>query len=192
MAFTERSRPAREAIPTAARAEFAREGYERSTVRSVATAARVDPSMVMRCYGSKEGLFAAAVDLDLQLPDLSELAGSEVAGALARHFVLRWEGDLADEAIILLLRSEITNEAAAQRLRTVFTGQVMTLVRTKSGDAADSEPRAGLISTHLLGIALTRYLLELPPMGDLPAEDVIAVVTPVLDGFLRGPLGVDR
>lgn len=189
MAFTERSRPAREAILTAARAQFARDGYERTTVRSVAAAAEVDPSMVIRYYASKDGLFAAAINVDLQLPDLARHSGPGAAAALARHFVLRWEGDLADEAIILLLRSAITNESAAQRLRKVFGRQVVALVRTVTGDAPDSDLRAGLISTHLLGVALTRYLLELPPIVDLPAEDLIAVLTPVLGGFLAGPLG---
>src|SRR4051794_38214336 len=61
----------RAAILSAARAEFHRHGYDRTSIRAVAATAQIDPSMVMRYYGSKEGLFAAAVDVDLQLPDLS-------------------------------------------------------------------------------------------------------------------------
>ena len=49
---------------------------------SVAAAARIDPSMVMRYYGSKQGLFAAAAHVDLLLPDLSGVSPTQArAGA---------------------------------------------------------------------------------------------------------------
>ncbi|MDQ2880366.1 MAG: hypothetical protein M3Y48_03665 [Actinomycetota bacterium] len=63
----------------------------------------------------------------------------------------RWEGDLADEAIMILLRSAVTNPAAAERMRTAFSTQVVNLVRAVTHDAPDSEVRAGMISTQLLG-----------------------------------------
>lgn len=52
MAFTERSPAAREAILAAARRRFTAEGYERTTIRMVAADGGLDPSMVMRDYGS--------------------------------------------------------------------------------------------------------------------------------------------
>ena len=44
----------------AARERFAADGYERATIRAIAADAEIDPSMVMRYYGNKEKLFAAA------------------------------------------------------------------------------------------------------------------------------------
>lgn len=187
MAFTKRSEPAREAILAAARQRFTSEGYERTTIRSVARDAGVDPAMVMRYYENKEGLFGAAVDINLLLPDLTGMPLDEVAGLLARHFVSRWEGDLSDEAIMVMLRSAVTNPAAAERLRHVFGRQVVTLVRSLTHDAADSDLRAGLISSQLLGIALTRYILKLPPVAAIDAETLIAAITPVLSHFLTSP-----
>lgn len=188
MAFTERSQPAREAILAAARRRFTQDGYERTTIRAVASEAGVDPSMVMRYYQSKEGLFTAAVDIDLHLPDLTDVPLDQVAGLLARHFVNRWEGDLADEAIMILLRSAVTNPAAAQRMRAVFGRQVVNLVRTATRNSPDSELRAGMISSQLLGIALSRYILALPPIAALDAETLVRAITPVLDQFLRKPV----
>ena len=188
MAFTKRSQPAREAILAAARRRFTRDGYERTTIRSVASDAGVDPAMVMRYYRSKEGLFGAAVDIDLHLPDLAGVPPDRIAGLLARHFLSRWEGELADEAIMVLLRSAVTNPAAAERMRAVFGRQVVGLVRTATHDAPDSELRAGMISTQLLGIAVSRYILRLPPIAALDPETLIEVVTPVLNGFLTGEL----
>lgn len=185
MAFSPRSAPARAAILAAARHRFTRDGYEQTTIRSVASDAGVDPSMVMRYYESKEGLFSAAVDVDLQLPDLTGVPLDQVADRLVRHFVSRWEGDLADEALMIVLRSAVTNRTAAERIRTVFAAQVVDIVRRATNDHPDSELRAGLVSTQLLGLALTRYLLRLPPISDLGHETLIQAVAPALDSVLR-------
>lgn len=188
MAFTPRSHPARQAIVAAARQRFVRDGYERTTIRAVATDAGVDPSMVMRYYRNKEGLFSAAVDVDLHLPDPTRVPLDQLAGILAAHFVNRWEGDLADEAIMLLLRSAVTNPAAAQRMRTVFDRQVVGVVRAVLPESEDAELRAGLVSTQLLGVALTRYILRLPPVAALDPDSLIELITPLLDHVLTAPL----
>lgn len=185
MAFTRRSQPARAAILASARQRFSRDGYERTTIRSVASDAGVDPSLVMRYYQSKEGLFSAAVDIDLHLPDVTGVPLDQVAGLLARHFVHRWEGDLADEAIMILLRSAVTNPVAALRMRTVFGRQVVNLVRAATHDSPDSELRAGMVSSQLLGIALSRYILRLPPVADLDPDTLIGFISPVLNDFLN-------
>ena len=65
-----RSEGTRRAILDAARSTFAGRGYEQTTIRAVAAQAGVDASMVMRYFGSKAGLFTAAVTMDLDIPDL--------------------------------------------------------------------------------------------------------------------------
>ena len=45
----------------AARARFARYGYDATTIRGVAADAGVTPGLVMQFYGTKERLFAAAI-----------------------------------------------------------------------------------------------------------------------------------
>jgi AcrR family transcriptional regulator len=184
MAFTPRSEPARAAILAAARQRFGRDGYELTTIRSIAADAGVDPAMVMRYYQNKEGLFSAAVDIDLHLPDVRDVPVGQVARLLAAHFVNRWEGDLADEAILILLRSAVTNPAAAERMRSVFADQVVHLTRAATGDSPGSDLRAAMVSTQILGIALSRYILRLPPVAEMAPEDLIALMTPILNHLL--------
>jgi AcrR family transcriptional regulator len=114
MTFTSRSEQTRAAILAAARHRFAADGFERTTIRGIAADAGIDPSMVMRYYGSKDGLFAAAADLDLHLPDLATVPREKLGETLVRHWVERWEGDLSDELLIVLFRSAITNQSAAE------------------------------------------------------------------------------
>jgi AcrR family transcriptional regulator len=188
MAFTQRSAGTRAEILAAARQLLASKGYEGTTIRAVATEAGIDPSMVMRYYGSKEGLFAAAVDVDLQLPDAADWPRDEAGARLARHMVARWEGELSDELIILLLRSVGTNEAAAAAMRGVFTGQVARLVELIVGPVPDLGRRAGLLSTQMLGLALCRYVLELPPVRAMDSDTLAAMIAPVLQHYLFGDL----
>src|SRR4051812_22290036 len=112
-----RSDATRAAILRAARERFAAEGYEKSTIRAIAADAGVDPALVMRYYGNKEKLFAAAAEFDLHLPDLTKKPRDAVGQALVAHFLERWESDGTLQA---LLRTAVTNEAAAERMREVF------------------------------------------------------------------------
>src|SRR5215831_4691631 len=103
-----RSDRTRAAILAAARERFAAEGYARATIRSIATQAGIDPAMVMRYYGTKDRLFAAAADFALDLPDLREVPPAEWGAVLAQHVVARWE---RDDTLVALLRVAVTHEA---------------------------------------------------------------------------------
>src|SRR6201991_365951 len=87
------------AILAAARERFGTSGFQAATIRAIAADAQVDPAMVMRYYGSKDKLFAAAAEFDLAFPDLAEANPAELGRSLVRHFLERWE----DEALVILL-----------------------------------------------------------------------------------------
>ena len=188
MRFSPRSEPTRAAILAAARRRFAADGFERTTIRAIAADAGIDPSMVMRYYGSKDGLFAAAADLDLRLPDLAAVPRQKLGETLVRHWVARWEGAPSDELLIVLLRSAVTNEGAAEQLRKVFGAQVAKTVASVVDDPAEAPTRAGLVATQMLGLALCRHILRLAPVVALDAETLIASVADTVQRYLADPL----
>lgn len=168
---------------------LARVGYEATTIRAVAAKAGIDPSMVMRYYGSKEGLFAAAVDVDLQLPRATELPRDRVGELLARHVICRWEGELSDEFITLLLRSAGTNKTAAEQFRRIFQRQLLKFVRELTGGGgSETRRRAAMVSTQVLGLSYCRYILELPAVTELDAETLVQTLAPVLQHYLTADL----
>lgn len=170
----------------AARERFAADGYDRTTIRAIAADAAIDPSMVMRYFGNKEKLFAAAADFDLHLPDLSGVPEDQIGATLAAHFVERWE---ADEALMVLLRTAVTNEDVAGRMREIFASQLGPLAVRLSGDPATAARRAGLVATQMLGLALCRYVLRLPPVVEMTHQDVVAWLGPTLQRYLVGRHG---
>lgn len=180
-----RSDATRLAILQAARERFAAEGYERATIRAIAADARIDPSMVMRYFVSKEQLFVAATDFNLQIPDLAQVAPEERGRVLVQHFLRRWEGDLSDHVLPVLLRCALTTPAAAERVQAVFAQQVMPFV---AGGLPPEEAgeRASLVASQMLGLAICRYVMPLPPLQALEAQRLIAWVAPTIQRYLEG------
>ncbi len=186
--MADEARPARRsdatkaAILAAAREHFAASGYDAATIRAIAAAAGIDPAMVMRYFGNKEKLFAVAAEFDLRLPDLSAMPKRAVGAALVEHFLDRWE---ADETLMALLRTAVTHEAAAERMRGIFASQLVPTVARLSGESRKRVAmRAGLISTQMLGLALCRYVLKLPPVVGIKRAELVRRLGPTIQGYL--------
>lgn len=178
-----RSEPTRRRILEAARRQFAADGYERTTIRTVAAEADIDPSMVMRYFGSKEGLYAAAASFELTLPDLTAVPARQRGRALAQHFLALW-GDGGGLAI--LLRTAATNEGAAERIRRVFREQVVPAIAAVAPDAPVA--RAALISSQFLGVAYTRFIVGIPELAKLDEKLLVAALSRTIQRYLDGPL----
>jgi AcrR family transcriptional regulator len=169
----------RAAILEAARARFAADGYDRATIRAIAADAEIDPAMVMRYFGSKEGLFVLAAEFDVALPDLSALPPENLGSMLARHFLQVWE---RDGTFMALLRAAATNEPAADRMRAVFAEQVAPSIGRMAPDRFAE--RAGLVASQLLGVALGRYVLRLPPLASMSDAELVDWLGPTLQRYL--------
>ncbi|MFF2557335.1 TetR family transcriptional regulator [Nocardia sp. NPDC058058] len=178
-----RSDATRAAILDAARRRFAEDGVRKATIRAIAADAGIDPSMVMRYYGSKEGLFAAAVDVRLELPDLAAVRADALGELLVRRFVEIWEAPPGNEVMLTLLRSAVTDDTVTERVRQVFAEQVMPAV-LRLGDPADAPRRAALIVTQMLGLALCRYVLRIPPVLALTPDQLVADIGPTIQRYL--------
>jgi AcrR family transcriptional regulator len=183
-----RSDRTRAGILRAAQARFAADGYDKATIRAIAADAGIDPSMVMRYYGSKAELFVVAVDVDLRLPDLATIPPDRLGATLVEHFLSRWEREPADDVLLMLLRSAATDEGAAARMREVFAGQLLPAVRALGSDPERADIRAGLIATQMLGLALCRAILRLPPVAESTPGELAALVGPTIQRYLTGPL----
>jgi len=169
-------------ILAAARERFAESGFERATIRAIASDANIDPSMVMRYFGNKDQLFAAAADFDLQMPDMSDVEREKLGARLVTHFVDRWE---RDEIMVVLLRSSTTNADAVQRMQAIFATQLLPVIADINSD--NPLRRAGLVATQMLGLALCRYVLKLPPVVGMSRDEIVAWLGPTIQRYLAAP-----
>ena len=179
------SEASKAAILDSARERFAAEGYERTTIRDIAADAAIDPAMVMRYFGSKEKLFGEAARFDLRVPDLTGLPRKTLGAALVGHFLDRWEND---DTLKALLRAGVSNQPAATRLRTIFATQLVAAMAPLFESRAIAATRAGLVASQMLGLAMTRYLLRLPPVVALDRAAVVRWLGPTIQRYLNAKL----
>lgn len=168
-------------ILQAARELFAKEGYDRTTIRSVAGRAEVDPALVMHYFGSKEGLFTEACHAEV-LEKVGESA-DELVEDLLDHLAKKLRHE--PEFELGLLRSMLTHEQAGDSVRGSANGLACAIAETLCG----SQPslRAGVVVAVGIGVVVSRYLLELEGLKEAPAEAIVDLLRPCV----RSLLGAD-
>ncbi|SNS70127.1 transcriptional regulator, TetR family [Geodermatophilus saharensis] len=174
----------------AARAAFAERGYDGASIRGIATAAGVDPALVHHYFGTKEGLFLAAVeapgDPDEFLPEVLA-APPDQRGAAVVGMVLRvWDGP-GRSAVLALVRSAVNHERSARLLREfVLTKIIRRVVGSLDVPREEREARGALVASQVAGLVLMRYVLKLEPLASAPREEVVAAVGPTVQHYLTG------
>lgn len=163
-----------------ARRLFSESGYDRTTIRAVAAAAKTDPGLVMRYFGSKEELFAAAA----QLPPGEPVVGppGQVADRMLAALIAKLESEPA--STLAMLRSMLTHPEAAAGVRAAIEQQQRQL--SDSLDAPDPALRTALFGAITLGLVIGRYLLELDGLKDATPEKVADMIRPCLRLLIEG------
>jgi AcrR family transcriptional regulator len=172
-------------ILAAARERFGAEGYERTTLRAIAGDVGVDAALVIRYFGSKQDLFAAAAEFTLDLPDLTGVAPEHLAEALLPRFFAVWE---YDSTFVALLRAAMTSPVAAETMRRVFATQVAPALTAITPD--HHAQRAGLFGAYVIGLATTRYVIRNPAVAEIGHEELARWMAPVVTALLVGPAPV--
>ena len=172
-------------ILTAAKLLFSEQGYDGTTIRDVAAKASIDPAMVIRYFHTKDELFARAATIELKLPSIGTIDPATVGDVLIRRFLEVWEGSAESRGMTILLRSASSNEFAANKVREVFSAQVRQAMASV-GSPVDAGLRAGLVSRQLLGLAMCRYILQLPPVVSMSRDEIIRSIGPTLQSYVTG------
>ena len=179
----------RERILAAARSDFARDGYEGTTIRGIAARAKVDPALVMHYFNSKDGVFRAAVHFPVDpaefIPRLVAPGLDGLGERLVRFFVDTWDSP-AGSPLLGLIRSVVGNEDAAALLREFVTQEVLgRLARALALD--QPQLRATLVASQLIGLAMIRYVVRVEPLASASATELVAWVGPTLQRYLTDP-----
>ena len=159
-------------ILDAATRVFAAAGYERATIRAVASAAGVDAGLVMHYFGSKQELFRRVIDA-APVPEISEAPGQATEQILA---VLA--SRLANEPVasLTILRSMLTNPEAAAAVSSGAARYQAQIARAIP--AGDAGLRAAIISAIILGITVSRHLIKSDELATADPAQVISLLRP--------------
>jgi AcrR family transcriptional regulator len=177
----------REAVLAAAKKRFGEDGYEKTTLRAIARDAKVDPSMVLYLFGSKADLFRESlrliVDADLLVAAMTAGEG-DIGSRLVTQYLQIWESPETATSMAAMLASATSNGDAQEALRSFMREYVLTAVSGVIGGDERARLRAMLAATNLVGTALMRYVIKVPPLATLPAEDVVRLIAPTVTRYL--------
>ncbi|MFG2599316.1 TetR family transcriptional regulator [Streptomyces sp. NPDC048462] len=174
-------------ILAAARTEFSERGYDKTSVRGIAKAAGVDAALVHHYFGTKDEVFAAAIEVSFEpalvIPDILGSSPEGLGERLARYFIGVWENPVSRAPLLAVMRSAMTHEAAAKVLRVFLLRRLLDRIADQL-DVPDATFRAELAASHMVGIAVLRYVIQAEPLASADPEKIIAMVAPTLQRYL--------
>jgi AcrR family transcriptional regulator len=180
----------RDVVLAAAKQRFAAEGYEKTTLRAIARDAHVDPSMVLYLFGSKEELFRESLRLIID-PEvlIAALRGDpdddpDIGTRMVRTYLNIWETPETAASMRTMLQSATSNSDAHDAFRDFMQSYVLTAVSGVLGGGDQARLRSLLAASSLVGTAMLRYVMEVPPLATLPAGDVVKLIAPTVTRYL--------
>ncbi|GAB95015.1 AcrR family transcriptional regulator [Kineosphaera limosa] len=181
----------RDEILQAAREQFTEHGFKGATLRAIAAQAGVDPGLIRHFFGDKAGLFTASLELPPEavrtvLATFSAPSDEWGVRATRAYFGL-WEDPETAGPLRATVVSAFANDQALERLRDFLAATVLQQV-TAHLPQDDPGLRLTTAMTHLLGVAIGRYLLQVPPLVAADLDDIVAMVAPTIQHYLTGPL----
>jgi AcrR family transcriptional regulator len=178
----------REAILQSAIRHFARTGYDGVGVRQIAQDAGVTAMLVNRYFGSKERLFAEAVETAFAEPVFIAEHSETLAGDAAAALVARTGPDGLAPAPFLIMLYSVANPAAVEIVRDAVERHVGRRLARQLG-----APQAGLRSELMLsvisGVLLMRAVVGTRALGKARPDDIARLLESVFAVLVDGTPG---
>jgi AcrR family transcriptional regulator len=172
----------RAAILRAAQAAFTERGYDGAGVREIAGAAAVDPRLIGKYFGSKEGLFTEVVEAAFE----KSIMMTPELNAEAARVLLSGDDPHSTDGLMLTLRS-VANPRAAEIMR----ASVQRNYQARLADALpgpDQTGRSALLIAICAGVLLNRTVLGATALNE--PNDVERLI-PYLHAALDAVAAVD-
>lgn len=158
----------RAAIQAAALTLFSEMGYEKVSLRAIARAADVDPALIHHYFENKADLFARSVldiplDAERLVHDILDGPRESIGERTISAFLDAWNRPGAGDRFTAMLRAAITNPHARRPLSEYMSREILLPV-AESLEHPNARLRSQLAVSLLLGLALSRDILELPSL----------------------------
>lgn len=177
-------------ILEAARRAFAERGFDGTSLRTIASAAGVDPALCLHYFGSKAELFAAATELPVAPGPLLASAVTDpehVGRRVADAFLDMLDDEDARSSLLALVRSAASDADAADMVRRLI-GERVVGPAVDNLDVDEPELRATLVGSQLIGLLFARHIVAVDPLASADTPTLAAAVAPTIQWYLTGEL----
>lgn len=111
------------------------------------------------------------------------LPNKQAAALLVQRYLQIIDGEHSRNTILALVRSAVSNDKAASMLRGFLSDALLDAIEQRSGEG-DPRLRASLIAAQLVGIAILRHVLHLPPLAQASPDEIIQLAAPAIERYL--------
>ncbi len=175
----------RAAILEAAKAQFARLGYDRAALRDIAAEAGADVALIKRYFGGKEALFTEALKASFRPDRLREWDRATFAREIAVMMAGAAHQDEARAHGFQFLLRAATSPTTAPLLNVAVQDRFLAPISDWLG-GDDAQARARVLAAAFIGFLVER-LIRGEPLAGREREVFIARVTAVFEALIANP-----
>jgi AcrR family transcriptional regulator len=185
-------------IVEAAKRVFAAKGYDGASLRAVAREADVDPALVHHYFDGKASLFVAAMALPFDPRTIQEherpaaiaAPGTSAGVIVITGFLTMWDhAEGTGSSFAACVAGMASSISVADAMREFVAERVWNNIPINEGeDEVLARQRQALVSSQLMGLAFTRYILRVPPISTATPSEIASWAGPTLDRYMIGPV----
>jgi AcrR family transcriptional regulator len=175
----------RAAILNAAKAQFARLGYDRTGLRDIAAEAGADVALIKRYFGGKEALFTEALKASLHPERVRMWDRQSFAHEIATMMANDAHRDEERTHSFQFLLRAATSPTTAPLLNVAIQERFLGAIRDWLG-GNDAEARARVFAAVFIGFLVERLVRDAPLEGR-EREVFIARATAIFEALVAGP-----
>jgi hypothetical protein len=123
---------------------------------------------------------------DLLTGQIAEGVG-DLGCRIVRAYLGIWEQPDTAASMASIVQSATSNSDANEAFRGFLHDYLLTAVSSALGGGDEAQLRAMLAATNLVGTAMLRYIMRVPPLSTLSVAEVVAMIGPAVHRFLTAP-----
>lgn len=160
---TQNSEDKRAAIADEATRQFSELGYDKTTIRSVASGAGVDPKLVMHYFGNKQKLFVTTMGVPqtvARAAGILKLTPPALRGRALAEAIFQAQKAGEDLQLVGMIRAAATEPEAAEMIKELYVKEAMLAVVTAL-ELDNAELRAVTLTSLISGFVFTSRIVPL-------------------------------
>jgi AcrR family transcriptional regulator len=168
---------------------FSEKGYDRTSIRAIAQAAGVDPSLPRHYFPSKPALFVEALGPFEEVGERIALIVDGPRPTLGRRIVSTiigvWDSPGYGPRLRTLLTSATSSPEIGGIARTILIDRLIRPIAL-AVSSEDVEGRAAAMASQVFGLIAARYILQLEPLASASSEELEDRFGPIVQQLAIG------
>lgn len=164
-------------------------GYDHTSMRAIAHASGVDPSLPRHYFPSKSRLFVEALGpfdgVDARVAHILDGPQTGLGERITTMVVGFWDSEEYGPRLRAILTSAVSSPEIGEVARMIlFERLIRPLVAGVSN--RDVDARAAGVASQFFGLVATRYIFKIEPLASASHEEIVRYFAPNVQRFITG------